>query len=142
MELHPEAPIGTDAERVEMHTIHCRVKEIRLARGMSQNELAKRMGCPRTYISKIERKKSTPVLEQVYRLAAALRVTVAHLLNPGLPAGDLAYMTTGEIEERERFFDEVSVLLPEVSLNERQIVLGMAAGLAQGRQPLREWMTV
>jgi ribosome-binding protein aMBF1 (putative translation factor) len=54
MELHPEAPIGTDAERVEMH-------KIRLERGMSPNELAKRMGCPRTYISKIERKKVTPV---------------------------------------------------------------------------------
>jgi transcriptional regulator with XRE-family HTH domain len=56
------------------------VRSWRLRRGLSQRELAVRMGTPRTYISKTECGKVTPTLSSLERLAAALGVSIPDLL--------------------------------------------------------------
>jgi transcriptional regulator with XRE-family HTH domain len=59
-------------------------KAIRMLRqrgGLSQRQLALRMGVPRTYVSKIENEKATPTLSSLARLAAALEVTIPDLLH-------------------------------------------------------------
>ena len=48
--------------------------------GLSQRQLALRMGVPRTYVSKIENEKATPTLSSLARLAAALEVSIPDLL--------------------------------------------------------------
>lgn len=53
---------------------------IRRARRISTIKLARRMGCFRSYVSKVENYYCSPNLEQVVRIAEALRVTPAQLI--------------------------------------------------------------
>src|SRR5579872_2298303 len=59
------------------------IRSLRLRSGLSQRQLALRMGVPRTYVSKIENEKATPTLSSLARLARALEVTVPDLLSGG-----------------------------------------------------------
>ncbi len=56
------------------------IRSLRQRGGMSQRQLAMRMGVPRTYVSKIENEKATPTLSSLERLAQALEVSVYDLL--------------------------------------------------------------
>jgi transcriptional regulator with XRE-family HTH domain len=56
------------------------IRSLRQRSGLSQRQLALRMGVPRTYVSKIENEKATPTLSSLARLAHALEVTVPDLL--------------------------------------------------------------
>jgi transcriptional regulator with XRE-family HTH domain len=56
------------------------VRELRLASGLSQRQLAGRMSVPCTYVSKIENDKATPTLHTLDRLATALGLSVPALL--------------------------------------------------------------
>src|SRR6202044_4290087 len=56
------------------------IRSLRLRSGLSQRQLAGRMGVPRTYVSKIENEKATPTLSSLERLALALEVSVYDLL--------------------------------------------------------------
>lgn len=56
-----------------------RVRELRQARGYSQEELAERSGLHRTYISSLERGQRNVGLDNVHALAMALEVTPAML---------------------------------------------------------------
>src|SRR5579872_543402 len=56
------------------------IRSLRLRSGLSQRQLALRMGVPRTYVSKIENEKATPTLSSLARLARALEVTIPDLL--------------------------------------------------------------
>lgn len=51
------------------------VKLLRKANGLSQPDLARRLGCPRTWISKVENRKAAPTVESIIRFAAALDAT-------------------------------------------------------------------
>jgi transcriptional regulator with XRE-family HTH domain len=62
-----------------------RLRELRVARGYSQEELADRAALDRTYISGIERGRRNVSLLNIWRLAAALDTAPATLLEP--PAG-------------------------------------------------------
>src|SRR5215472_9167137 len=56
------------------------IRNLRIRGGLSQRQLALRMGVPRTYVSKIENEKATPTLSSLNRLAMALEVSVPDLL--------------------------------------------------------------
>ena len=51
------------------------IRSLRQRSGLSQRQLALRMGVPRTYVSKIENEKATPTLSSLARLAGALEVS-------------------------------------------------------------------
>lgn len=59
-----------------------RVREVRLARGLSQEELGFRSGLHRTAISFIERAQRSSTLDTVEKLARALDVQPADLMPP------------------------------------------------------------
>jgi transcriptional regulator with XRE-family HTH domain len=59
------------------------IRTLRQRNGISQRQLALRMGVPRTYVSKIENEKATPTLSSLERIAQALDVTVPDLLSGG-----------------------------------------------------------
>ena len=59
------------------------VKTIRTAHDWSQEELAFESGLHRTYISGIERGARNPTVLVLEKLANALSVTTAHLLESG-----------------------------------------------------------
>jgi transcriptional regulator with XRE-family HTH domain len=62
------------------------IRSLRLQHGLSQRQLALRMGVPRTYVSKIENEKATPTLSSLSRLADALTVSVPDLLTACSPS--------------------------------------------------------
>lgn len=62
------------------------IRTLRQRSGLSQRQLALRMGVPRTYVSKIENEKATPTLSSLSRLADALTVSVPDLLNACTPS--------------------------------------------------------
>lgn len=57
-----------------------RLRQLRIAVGISQEELADRASLHRTYISSIERAKRNITLENIYKLAEALNVNPSELL--------------------------------------------------------------
>lgn len=63
-----------------------RVREVRQARGLSQEALADRSGQHRTYIGHIERGETSPTLASIVQLAKALEVDPGDLVRGlGLP---------------------------------------------------------
>jgi len=60
-----------------------RIKELREAKGMSQEELAYRAGLYRTYIGHIENARYSPSAYVVYKIAKALKINSSELLNFG-----------------------------------------------------------
>ena len=62
-----------------------RVKELRKARGLRQEDVAKLLGVTRQTINAIENDKYDPTLALAFRLAQVLETTVDALFQP--PAG-------------------------------------------------------
>lgn len=62
-----------------------RVREIRLARGLSQEQLADLARMDRTYVSGIERGKRNVGVENIARLASALGVEPSELFQESQP---------------------------------------------------------
>ncbi len=56
-----------------------RIRELRLAVGMTQEDLAERCGLFRTYMSRIETGKANPTLTMIHALADSLGVSVTDL---------------------------------------------------------------
>jgi transcriptional regulator with XRE-family HTH domain len=77
-----------------------RVRELRLSRGMTQAELARRAEVSVTHLSELENGEIAPGIDLVDRLARALGGTVADLLPPGAPADALPVLR----EQAERLF--------------------------------------
>ena len=58
-----------------------RIRELRTARGFSQEELAHRAGIHSTYLGGIERGERNPALVNIGRIAKALKVPLAELFS-------------------------------------------------------------
>jgi transcriptional regulator with XRE-family HTH domain len=56
-----------------------RIRELRAATGMTQEDLAERCGLFRTYMSRIETGKANPTLTMIHALAGSLSVEVTAL---------------------------------------------------------------
>lgn len=58
------------------------LKRVRAQRKLSQESLALKAGVERTYIGLLERKKNSPTIDMVERLAKVLKVRPDELLRP------------------------------------------------------------
>lgn len=60
------------------------LREARKEAGITQSELASRIGADKSYISKIEHGKTVPTVSSFYRIVAALgmQVTLVKIVNP------------------------------------------------------------
>src|SRR5450755_4873917 len=76
-------PAGVNRSEVQVAQA---IRSLRLGHGLSQRQLALRMGVPRTYVSKIENEKATPTLSSLARLAEALTVSIPDLLTACTPS--------------------------------------------------------
>ena len=65
-----------------------RVKQLRIASGLSQEAFADRCGFARSYMSRIERGASNASLDAIETLAIALEVEVSQLFTPDQTAND------------------------------------------------------
>lgn len=57
------------------------MRQIRVAKGFSQEELAESAGLHRTHIGSVERGERNVSIDNIERIAKALRVSCAELLN-------------------------------------------------------------
>ena len=62
-----------------------RLKDRRVKRGLSQEELADQSGLHRTYISQIERGLKSPTLATIYAIASALEEDAGNLISALIP---------------------------------------------------------
>ena len=58
-----------------------RLRELREARGLSQEALAHEAGLDRTYVSSVERGKRNISIENIERLAIALQINIEDFFN-------------------------------------------------------------
>jgi len=63
-----------------------RIKDLRQKRQLSLRELAHRLGCSASFLSRVETNKSSPTLRQLEGLAGALATSVSDLIAPEAPA--------------------------------------------------------
>ena len=63
-----------------------RIRVLRQAAGMTQDDLAERCGLFRTYMSRIETGKANPTLTMIHALAQSLDVPVTALFDVSRPA--------------------------------------------------------
>jgi transcriptional regulator with XRE-family HTH domain len=82
----PSAPaeVAVPSDNQPQFQVALAIRTLRQRNGISQRQLAQRMGVPRTYVSKIENEKATPTLSSLERIAEALEVTVPDLLGGGV----------------------------------------------------------
>jgi transcriptional regulator with XRE-family HTH domain len=57
-----------------------RIKELRERRGMTQEQLAREAGIGRSYLARLETARQDPTLSTLEKIAGALRVKVARLI--------------------------------------------------------------
>ncbi len=109
-------PAGSNRSEVQVAQA---IRNLRLQHGLSQRQLALRMGVPRTYVSKIENEKATPTLSSLARLADALTVSVPDLLTACSPSRD------NEITEllSDPFISEMAAFTKQLDGMQRTSVL-------------------
>src|SRR5215831_10319537 len=117
---HSAAPVmePVSSSRSEVQ-VAMAIRNLRQRSGLSQRQLALRMGVPRTYVSKIENEKATPTLSSLSRLADALMVSVPDLLNACTPSRE------GEISEllSDPFVAEMATFTKQLDAMQRTSVL-------------------
>jgi len=115
-------PAGANRSEVQVAQA---IRSLRLGRGLSQRQLALRMGVPRTYVSKIENEKATPTLSSLARLAEALTVSVPELLRACAPSRQ------HEIDElmADPFIAEMAVFTKQLDDMQRTSVLAQIRDL-------------
>jgi transcriptional regulator with XRE-family HTH domain len=64
-----------------------RIRELRQAKGMTQEDLADRCGLFRTYMSRIETGKANPTLTMIHALADSIGVPVQTLFDAATKGG-------------------------------------------------------
>jgi transcriptional regulator with XRE-family HTH domain len=76
-------PAGAEPKRLRRDTgFGSRIKQLRLDRGLTLQQLAKRCELAASTISKVEQNQISPTYENVLRLADGLKVDVAELFSP------------------------------------------------------------
>jgi transcriptional regulator with XRE-family HTH domain len=63
-----------------------RIRQLRLAAGLTQEDLSERCGLFRTYMSRIETGQANPTLTMIHALATSLKVPVVALFGDDLLA--------------------------------------------------------
>ncbi|MBI5718711.1 MAG: helix-turn-helix transcriptional regulator [Burkholderiales bacterium] len=81
-------------------TFGARVRELRQAAGMTQDDLAEHCGLFRTYLSRIENGQANPTLTMIHALAGSLGVPVPLLFQAGAPDGVGASARSGRSPPR------------------------------------------
>lgn len=100
-------------------TVGERIKKVREKNGLSQNDLAKKMGISRQAVSKAENYGDSITTDKVRKYAEALNVPIAYLMGWSEKAPD-GYLLTKGSETAQAITDELS------KLDERKAVLVLA----------------
>jgi len=75
-----------------------RIKELRLKRQLTLEEVAERTGCSAGFLSQLERNRAAPSISMLYSIAGALEVPISHFFPETIKTPKLV-----RAEERETF---------------------------------------
>ena len=87
------------------------IKQLRDARGLTQQQMARASGLPRATWTNLESGAANPTLAVLHRVALALQVSIEELISP--PRGDVRLHPRGSLVVRQRGPVEVRKLLPD-----------------------------
>lgn len=141
----PTKPIrimAPDPEPADVGTRIClRIKVVRELKGITQKDLARGMGTPRTYLTKVENCKVVPTLGQLERLTKALGITMYELTDESVPA---EYLARATLTRGGSDCDVVAALLTAGPLDarKRKILLEAAKSLRSGQLTFADWIKV
>jgi transcriptional regulator with XRE-family HTH domain len=113
-----------------------RLRDLRIAKGISQLEIARRANFGRSYISKYENDFCTPTPEHFMCLAAALDVQMINLLDESIPVSLLA------IPGNDEFLAQIRTLLPSLDVYKRGVILAVARNLCLGQYSFSDWQYI
>lgn len=88
------------------------MRQLREARGITQQQMAKRAGLPRPTWANLESGAANPTLAVLVRVARAFRITVEELIAP--PRATAKHFRASELPTRRRGEVWVKKLLPDV----------------------------
>ena len=100
------APVAVLSDRLAKN-----VKQLRQARGLTQQQVAKISGLPRATCANLESGSANPTLAVMHRLALALGVSLEELI--ATPRADVKHYPKGSLPIRQRGRIQVRSLLPE-----------------------------
>ncbi len=106
-----------------------RLRQLRLAKGLTQGDIERRCGLLRAYISRVEGGRTVPSLATLEKWAAALEIEPYQLLFEGT-GRPLAVKVSGQ-PERSGQAKRLVKLFDSMSSTSRRLLLNMASTLAK-----------
>jgi transcriptional regulator with XRE-family HTH domain len=138
---HAEARVHSAAE------LGRRIKMLRIGRGMTLKDLEERGGISATHVSEIERGKASPTIGALGRIADALGLRPATLLEPR-PFPDVCLLRAGDgpqvpVQWGGATIEPLTCPTQDASLGLHRFTLPIARDLVlQHRHDGEEWVTV
>lgn len=98
---------------MELKSLGVRIQQYRKALGLTQEDIADRMGCSLTYISKLENGKASCNLERLFELSNLLKCDAADLLL-GINTGSSQYLDP-----------ELGQMIAQLTPNDKELLCAM-----------------
>jgi transcriptional regulator with XRE-family HTH domain len=113
-----------------------RIREIRVAKKLSQGDLEHRSGLLRAYVSRVENNHTTPSVETIHKFARALEVpTYALFLEDGRPARDQGVPPL--LTPQDRILRRFIPLIGRMTDRQRTLLFDAATALVRKKKNLR-----
>lgn len=117
-----------------------RLRELRIAKQLSQGDIEKRTGMLRCYISRLENGHTAPSVGTRQRLARGLKVSLSRLFPEDKEPLKLSSLrkrkisrepACGSVHENARFLNRVHQLAGKVTERDRELILYMVSKMAR-----------
>ena len=109
-----------------------RLRELRVAKHLSQGDIEKRTGLLRCYISRVENGHTVPAIETLEKMARALELSLYQLMYDGdeVPKAPIAIASNGDKSQvwglrggDARYFQKLRGLLAKMNSEDRKLLL-------------------
>jgi transcriptional regulator with XRE-family HTH domain len=109
-----------------------RLRELRVAKHLSQGDIEKRTGLLRCYISRVENGHTVPAIETLEKMARALELPLYQLMYDGdkVPKAPIAVASNGDKSHAwgprggdARYFQKLRRLLAKMNSEDRELLL-------------------
>lgn len=87
--LHGKTANGTDAAQSPDLEVGLRLRQARKAKGLKLKELAEKVGCSESLLSKIENDRARPSLQMLHKIVGHLGITISQLFAERAPSGSI-----------------------------------------------------
>jgi transcriptional regulator with XRE-family HTH domain len=115
--------------------IGAKLRELRIAKNLSQGDIQKRTGLFRYYTSRVEHGHTVPTIETLEKYATALKVPLYRfftdeksVVKPKLPRSDDTWGSRGKQREA---FQTLAKALSRMDEEDKKLLLSMAQGMAR-----------